>query len=153
MNEITTTRRTSIPAGSYTVFNALSYTSQLIVVSRAGAEVYTAPSAHYPTPYHLGSASLADVAAILAHERTVVYRFELPPAPVVEVSATVGKVMGRRLHIEMGLLKIADHYSEAGHAVGRPVTSLAGLSTDEYAVVMDYLYGSYREQAYNKDAA
>ena len=128
----------TIPAGTYIIFNALSYTSQLLTVTAAGAEVYTAPSAHYPASL-LGSASLSDVAAILGHERTVVYVFVAAPVPVVGQ----GRARGHAMHIELATLGYGRGFECASAALGRTVTSLASISEAERGQVLNFAYGQW----------
>lgn len=139
--------------GTYTVFNALSYTSQLIVITNTDAQVYTAPTAHYPASL-LGSASLADVAAILEHGRTVVYSFVAEA--VVEVAAAIGNARASELHRVMGKVGIphGEHYAFSRAATGdHSIYSLAVLTGEQADAVWAYLCFCYPAAASQAVAA
>lgn len=111
-------------AGTYLVFNALTYTRQELHVNGEGADVYAAASGIYPATF-LHHVTLDDVAAVLACPLTKVYSFTPAPVP------TIGKARARRLHQLMGRLGLHEHYGLAARALGRDVFSLATLTEQE----------------------
>ncbi|WP_231557312.1 hypothetical protein [Deinococcus sp. YIM 77859] len=126
---------TTTPApGTYSVFNPHSYTTQVLRVTAQGAEVYAAASGVYPAAF-LRRASLEEVAAVLAHPRTVLYSFTPAPVP------TIGKARAAKLHRLMGRAGIpsGEHYSFAGAALNLPVYSLAALTEDQARQVWRFL--------------
>lgn len=65
-------------------------------------------------------------------------------APLPEpVATTIGKKEARTMHVELAHLGFADHYAAAADALGRPVTSLAGLTVAEAQTVYSYAYGQW----------
>lgn len=118
--------------GTYTVFNALTYTRQDLHVTGEGADVYAAASGVYPATF-LRRATLEDVAAVLACPLTKVYTFTPAPVP------TIGKARAARLHKIMGRLGLHEHYGLAARALGRDVFSLAELTEAEARAVWAFV--------------
>ncbi|WP_288433055.1 hypothetical protein [uncultured Deinococcus sp.] len=118
--------------GTYTVFNALTYTRQELHVTGEGADVYAAASGVYPATF-LRQATLEDVAAVLACPLTKVYAFTPAPVP------TIGKARACRLHRLMGRLGLHEHYGLAARALGRDVFSLAALTEAEARAVWAFV--------------
>lgn len=125
------TIRTPAP-GTYSVFNALTYTRQELHVTGEGADVYAAASGIYPATF-LRRATLEDVVAVLACPLTKVYAFTPAPVP------TIGKARACRLHRLMGRLGLHEHYGLATRALGRDVFSLAALTETEARAVWAFV--------------
>lgn len=102
-----------ITPGTYTIFNGLTYTTQKLIVSAEGLDVWGLPSAPYQ-PFYLGKHPLSYAAEVLACSLTKVYSFEFEPL-------TIGKPRACKLHRIMGRLGLshAQHYAFAGRALGR----------------------------------
>lgn len=125
-----------VPApGTYTIFNALTYTQQELRVNMDGADMYAA-SGIYPATF-LRRVTLNEVAAVLDCPFTKVYAFTPAPVPAI------GKPTARELHRELGRLGFADHYLTASDALGYPVASLAALSADDAYTVRSYARGQW----------
>lgn len=133
------TTRTPAP-GTYSVFNALTYTRQDLHVTGEGADVYAAASGIYPATF-LRRATLEDVAAVLACPLTKVYSFTPAPVP------TIGKARAARLHKIMGRLGLHAHYGVAARALGREVFSLAALTEAEARQVWAFVVNMFPHAA------
>lgn len=124
-----------ITPGTYIVFNGNTYTTQKLIVSADGVEVWGLPSAP-SKPFYLGKHPLSHAAEVLACSLTKVYDFQ---------PAALGKPRAHKLHKIMGRLGLghAEHYRFAARALGQNVESLAALTVEQARKVWAALVSAY----------
>lgn len=137
-----------VPApGTYTVFNALTYTQQELRVDAEGADMYAAATGIYPATF-LRRVTLNDVAAVLDCPLTKVYAFAPAPAPVPTIGSAAACILHRRL--ARAGIPSKEHYGYASAALDLPVYSLALLTPDQLDAVLtflDFTHGAHDEVA------